>query len=70
MDARTAIAEQGRLLQKRVEWLQKMLERQSQAVLNSQAMVEHYSQELTAANLAIDSLRAEYKQLGMGNGNE
>lgn len=55
-------------LKKRVEWIQKMIERQTQLVLNAQKTVEHYQIQLEAANLALEGLRAEYRKLVKNGG--
>lgn len=60
---RNAIKHQGELLQKRAEWLAKMIERQTQTVLNSQESIRELTRNLEATNLAIDSLRDEYRKL-------
>ena len=61
-----AIQTQGRELQQRAEWFQKMIERQTQAILNSQATIDHFRCNLQAVNMAIDSLREQYRQLNEG----
>ena len=64
---REIIQQQGQALQKRAEWLQTAIDRQSQSVLNAQKAVEHFSGELQAVNQAIELLREEYKRI-VGNG--
>jgi len=60
---RNAITHQGSALQRRVDFLQKMLERQTQALMNYQQTIEGLRVDLQAANLALDSLRAEYRTI-------
>lgn len=64
-----AIKQQGAELIKRAEWFQRMIDRNSQTVLNGQKSVEYFSQQLEATNLAIDELRTKYRDLiGEQNG--
>ena len=64
-----AIENQGKLLVRRAEWLQAMIERQTQSILNHQNSIDNFQQELKATNLAIDALREEHRKL-VGNGDD
>ena len=65
-----AIVLQGTSLQKRVEFIQKMLERNTQAIEKAQNAIEIAQKmigllrvDLLAANLALDAIRDEYRNL-------
>lgn len=57
-------------LKRRAEWLEKMLDRQNQAILNAQDTISHFKTDLQAVNLALDGLRTEYRRLVEQNGSK
>jgi hypothetical protein len=67
-ELRRAIQNQAEDLKKRVDWLQRMIDRNTQVALNAQGIIEGYRADLQAANLALDGLRSEYRKL-IENGN-
>ena len=60
---RNSITAQADDLKRRVGWIQNMLDRQTQAILNAQETIEHFRTDLLAVNMALDGLRAEYRKL-------
>lgn len=66
---REAIKAQADDLKKRVEWLQKMYEKQTHTVHMAQASADQLLTEIQAKNLALDGLRADYQKL-MRNGSK
>ena len=58
---REALSRHGEQMSGRVAWLQTMIERQQKIILNGQEAIEGFRQQLEAANIALDALRAEYK---------
>jgi hypothetical protein len=65
-DLQNAIKVQAEDLKKRVDWLQRMIDRNTQVALNAQGIIEGYRSDLQAANLALDGLRAEWKRIENG----
>lgn len=63
-----AIKHQGEHLAKRAQWYQNMIDRSSQSILNCQETIKCCQMSLEATNVALDSLRAEYRKLLQGNG--
>jgi chromosome segregation ATPase len=58
---REVIRDQAKHLTQRRDWLQKMVERQTQTILNTQESVTHFSQELAAVETQLESLREQYR---------
>lgn len=58
-----AIKAQGQELSRRADWLQKMIERSSETILNCQKTIEGFRTSLEAANLTLNSLKYEYRKV-------
>lgn len=54
---------QGGELQGRAKWLQDAIDRHQQCIENAQRAIEVFRSDLQATNLALDGLRANYREL-------
>jgi hypothetical protein len=64
-----AIKTQADELKKRVEWLQKMYEKQTHTIHLAQASADQILTEIQAKTLALEGLRAEWKKVSNGHSN-
>jgi len=60
---RKAITHEGNAIQRRVEWIQQVIERQTKTAQIIQETIEGFRTQLEAANLALDLLREEYRKI-------